>query len=156
MPIPHRQCRCGDHCLVEDTYKEPMVPAKRKDRAGHGLFRQGDIFVRLEFLNHLVQRHRPLDLEVEPDAMHILCVQLNRRGKEIEIEATRVEQVPGIPRVMRAKLRIVMFPSLWRRNKTLRLAEIARAPHADKAAFKQIIGSRSEEHTSELQSQSNL
>ena len=72
--------------------------------------------------------------------MHVLCVQLNRRGKEIEIEPTRVEQVPGIPRVMRAKLRIVMFPSLWRRNKTLCLAEITGAPHTDKAAFKQVIG----------------
>src|SRR5207237_4316029 len=85
------------------------------------------------------QRHRPLDLEIEPDAMHVLGVQLNRRGKEIEIEATRVEQVPGIPRVMRAKLGIVMFPSLWRRNKTLFLADITGAPHADKAAFKQVI-----------------
>ena len=55
-----------------------MITAKRKDRAGHGFFRQGDISVRVEFLNHLVQRHRPLDLEVEPDAVHVLRVQLNR------------------------------------------------------------------------------
>src|SRR5438128_9106410 len=42
---------------------------------------------------------------------------------------------------MRAKLGIVMFPSLWRRNKTLFLANITGAPHADKAAFQQVIGS---------------
>src|SRR5215468_4603033 len=48
--------------------------------------------------------------------------------------------MPGIPCVMRAKLRIVMFPSLWRCNKTLFLADITGAPHADKAAFKQVIG----------------
>src|SRR4030095_1573606 len=100
MPISYRQRRRGHHCLVEDTSKKSMIPAKGKDRAGHGFFRQGDISIRLKFLNHLVQRHRPLDLEVEPDAMHVLRVQLNRRGKEIEIKATRVEQVPGIPRVM--------------------------------------------------------
>ena len=64
-----------------------MVPAKRKDRVGHRFFGQSDILVGLEFVNHLVQRHRPLDLEVKPDAMHVLRVQLNRRGKEIEIEA---------------------------------------------------------------------
>ena len=51
-----------------------------------------------------------------------------------------MEQVPGILRVMRAKLGIVVFPSLWRRNKTLFLADIAGASHADKAAFKQVIG----------------
>src|SRR5262249_44148623 len=136
MSIPHRQRRCGDHCLVEDTSKKPMIPAKGKDRVGHGFFRQGNISIRLEFLNHLVQRHRSLDLEVEPDAMHVLRVQLNRRGKEIEIKAARVEQVPSIPRVMCAKLRLVVFPSLWRRNKTLGLADITGAPPADKAAFK--------------------
>src|SRR5215467_13464409 len=122
MAIPHRQCRCRDYRLAEDTSKKSMVPAKRKDGTGHGFFRHGDIFVSVEFVNHLVQRHWPLDLEVEPDAMHVLRVQLNRRGKEIQIEAARVEQMPGVLRVMRAKLGIVMFPSLWRRNKTLFLA----------------------------------
>src|SRR4030095_4314074 len=124
MPIPYCQRRRGHHCLVEDTAKKPMISAKGKDRVGHGFFRQGDISIRLEFLNHLIQRHRPLDLEVEPDTMHILRVQLNRRGKEIEIKAPRFKQVPGTPRVWRAKLRIVMFPSLWRRNKSLCLADI--------------------------------
>src|SRR4029453_853361 len=41
---------------------------------------------------------------------------------------------------MRAKLGIIVFPSLWRRNKTLFLADITGASHTDKAAFKQIIG----------------
>src|SRR5215510_8290078 len=41
---------------------------------------------------------------------------------------------------MCAKLGIFVFPSLWRRNKTLFLANIAGASHADKATFKQVIG----------------
>src|SRR6266702_5312848 len=40
---------------------------------------------------------------------------------------------------MRAKLGIVVFPSIWCRNKALFLADIAGAPHADKAAFDQVI-----------------
>ena len=117
-----------------------MVPAKRKDRAGHSFFRHGDIFIRLEFLNDLIQRHWPLDFEVEPDAMHVLRVQLNRRRKEIQIETTRVEQMPGILGVMCAKLGIFMFTSLWSCNKALFLANITGAPHTDKAAFEQVVG----------------
>src|ERR1043166_2853177 len=72
MSIPHRQRWRGDHCLVEDTSKKPMISAKGKDWVGHSFFRQGDISIRLKFLNHLIQCHRPLDLEVEPDTMHVL------------------------------------------------------------------------------------
>ena len=91
MPIPHRQRRYGHHCLVENPSKKPMIPAKRKNGICHGFFRQGHIFVHLKFFNHLIQRHRLLDLEVEPDAMHVLGVQLNHRRKEIEIQPPRVE-----------------------------------------------------------------
>src|SRR5262249_51763152 len=111
IPVPHRQRRYGDHCLVQNTAKESLITAKRKDRVGHGFFGEGNILVRFELLNHFVQRHGPLDLEVKPDAMHVLRVQLNRRGKEIQVQAPRVEQAPGIIRMMRAKLGSLCFPA---------------------------------------------
>src|SRR5712691_4517469 len=42
--------------------------------------------------------------------------------------------------MMRPEPGIVVFPSFRRRNKTLFLTDITRAPHADKAAFDQIVG----------------
>ena len=91
VPIPHRQRRHRHHCLVENASEEAMIPAKGEDRVGHGFFRQGHIPVGGEFLHHLIQRHWPLDLEVEPDTVHVLGVQLDRGGKEIQIQAPRVE-----------------------------------------------------------------
>ena len=139
MPVPHRQRRYGDHCLVQNAAKEALITAKGKDRVGHGFFGEGHILVRFELLNYLVQRHGPLDLEVKPDAMHVLRVQLDRGGKEIQVQAPCVEQAPGIIRMMRAKLGIFVFPGLGGRDKTLFLANITGTSHADKAAFEQVI-----------------
>src|SRR4029434_9003576 len=38
MPIPHRQRRYGDHCLVQNAAKEPLIMAEGEDGVGHGFF----------------------------------------------------------------------------------------------------------------------
>src|SRR6266540_5067389 len=116
-----------------------MVSAKGKDRTGHHFFGQRHIRIRCEFLHHCVEGYCPLHPEVEPDAVHVLGVQLNRRGKEIEIQPARVEQMPGVPRMMRAKLGIFVFPSFRSCDKAPFLTNIAGTPHTHKVSLDEVV-----------------
>ena len=79
ISCPSRTVNVGVDTTVWLRIRPKTHDHGQKKRSGWTwFFRQGDISVRVEFLNHLVQRHRPLDLEVEPDAVHVLRVQLNR------------------------------------------------------------------------------
>src|SRR5215510_938288 len=118
-----------------------MISAKGKDRIGHHFLCQRHIRIRVEFLQHGVEGYCPLHPKIKPDTVHVLGVQLNHRGKEIEIQPARVEQMPGISRMMRAKLGIVVFPSFGSCNKTPLLTNIAGAPHTDEVSLDEVVWS---------------
>ena len=102
--------------------------------------RQGHIGIGRQFLDHVIEGHGALHPEVEPDTMHVLGIELNHGGKQIQVEAARVEQMPGIAGMVGPKLSVLMGTGLGRRNKTLLLADITRPPHTDKAPLKEVIG----------------
>ena len=117
-----------------------MVAPERKDGVGHRFFRQGDVLVRFKFLNNLVQGHRTLDPEVEPDAVHVLRIEFDRRREQVQIQAHCAEQMPGVSRVMGSEFGVVVATHLRGGDKALFLADVAGAPQTDKTSFNQIIG----------------
>ena len=56
-------------------------------------------------------RVRPADAEIEPDTMHVLRTELDRGGKQVEVQPERAEQVPGVFGMVRAKLLSPCLPA---------------------------------------------
>src|SRR5438477_7848189 len=128
MPMANGQRRDGDHRLVEQPAKIPMIAPEGKNRTRHDFMRQGHIGIGRQFLEHVIEGHGALHPQVEPDTVHVLGIELNHGGEQIQIEAARLEEMPGIAGVVGTKLSVLMGAGLRRRNKTLLLANITRTP----------------------------
>src|SRR2546426_5750043 len=80
-----------------------MITPEGKDRVGHGFVGQRHIGVRFQLVDHLIQGDGTLHPQVEPDTVHVLGIKLDGRGKQIQVAATRLEEMPGIARMVCAK-----------------------------------------------------
>ena len=140
MPIAYGERRDRYHRLVEQTSKIAMIAPEGKNRTRHDFMGQGHIGICRQFLDNVIEGYGALHTEVEPDTVHILGIELNHGRKQIQVEAARLEEMPGIAGVVGTKLCILMGADLGRRNKTLLLTDITRTPHTDKTPFKEIIG----------------
>ena len=116
-----------------------MVTPKRENRARRRFVRARHMFVQPQFLQHLVPRHRPPHAEIEPDTVHVLRIELDRGGKQVEVYPQGLEQMPGVLRMVRAKLHVPILADFRRWNKVLVLTEIGGAPHAHEAPIDQVV-----------------
>jgi hypothetical protein len=71
--------------------------------------------------------------------MHVLRIELDGGRKQIQIQSDRLEEMPGIFCVVRAKFHILVLADLWRWDEAVFLTDIGGTPQAEKPAPNQII-----------------
>ena len=83
---------------------------------------------------HFLERRVVVELEVEPERVHVLRVDLDRGREEVQLLAEGLEEVVGVAGVMRAELGIIVLARLRRGDELLRVGDVVRAAHADELA----------------------
>ena len=139
MPITYHERRYRDDSLIKQPSEIPMVSSEGENRVRHGFLGQRHIGVGLQFLQYLITCCPLTDAQIKPDAMHVLRIELDGGRKQIQIQSDRLEEMPGIFGVVRAKFHILVLADLWRWDEAAFLTDIRGTPQAEKPAPKQII-----------------
>src|SRR5436305_1857825 len=96
--VAHGERRRHQHGLRQDAAVVAVVAAEAEDQVGVALVRRGHQGVLPQALLDLVQRDVAVEVEVEPDRVHVLGVELGGAGEEVEVEVQRLEVVVGVAR----------------------------------------------------------
>ncbi len=72
--------------------------------------------------------------------MHVLGVELDRGGEEVQVVAQRVEQVPGVASMMGSEALVVVATDDRRWHETAILRNVVGTPHAYESAFPEVLG----------------
>lgn len=93
--------------------------------------RDRDTVVILQALHHLFLRDLVLQLQMEPHRMHILRVDFDCGGKQVQVHVHGFKKLVRVPSVVRTEPRFLVAVHLRRRDKIAVLADIVRPSNAN-------------------------
>ena len=108
-----------------------VVAPEREDGVGRLLVGHGDPVVGAQPLNDVLRGALVLQRQREPDRVHVLGVDLERRAEEVEVVAQRLEEVPGVAGVVRAELLVLVAADFRRGDVRAVLRDVVGAADAD-------------------------
>src|SRR5436305_11022522 len=132
--VTHGERRRDQHGLRQDAAVVAVVAAEAEDQVGVALVRRGHQGVVPQALLDLVQRDVAVEVEAEPDRVHVLGVELDGARKQVQVQVQRLEDVVGVAGVVGAEVGVVVLADVGGRHVAVRLRDVVRPPHADEGA----------------------
>ncbi len=116
-----------------------MIPAERKNLARESLLSKGNPSVGSEALQDIFERYHASESDMKTDHVHILSVELYRRGVKVKVEPQSFKKMVGISGLMGAEADVVVLAHFGSGKELALLAYVVCPPHADEGPLLQVV-----------------